>query len=223
MNKLLVVYRAILGFFHSPAAAACRQWLVRLAIAGQKLLDCFRVADFLAPLTIRLYLAPVLWMAGTRKLLNFGNTVEWFGNADWGLGLPLPGLLAFLVTSGEVLGGLCLLLGFAVRWVSMPLMATMVMAALTVHWQNGWLAIASGAGLFATDRTVAATEQLQKAKEILQQNGIFAELARYGDLAVLNNGIEFAATYFILLLVLLFMGGGRYVSVDYWLRRRYMP
>lgn len=223
MNKFLVVYQAIIGFFRSPACAACRQWLVRLAIAGQKLLDCFRLADFLAPLMIRCYLAPVLWMAGSKKLLNFSNTVEWFGNADWGLALPVPGLLAFLVTSGEILGALCLLLGFAVRWVSIPLMATMVVAALTVHWKNGWLAISSAGGLFATERTEAAAAQLQKAKEILQQYGDWAELTRYGDLVMLNNGIEFAVTYFMLLLVLLFMGGGRYVSVDYWLRRRYMP
>ncbi len=37
---------------------------------------------------------------------------------------------------------------------------------------------------------------------------------------VLNNGVEFAATYFIMLLVLFFIGGGRYLSVDYWIARR---
>ena len=37
---------------------------------------------------------------------------------------------------------------------------------------------------------------------------------------VLNNGIEFAVTYPVMLLSLLFTGGGRYVSVDYYLSRR---
>jgi putative oxidoreductase len=37
---------------------------------------------------------------------------------------------------------------------------------------------------------------------------------------VLNNGIEFAATYFIMLLALFFIGAGRYVSLDYWIARR---
>ncbi|HEX5635541.1 MAG TPA: DoxX family protein, partial [Gammaproteobacteria bacterium] len=32
------------------------------------------------------------------------------------------------------------------------------------------------------------------------------------------NGIEFAATYLIMLLVLFFYGAGRYVSADYWLQ-----
>jgi len=39
----------------------------------------------------------------------------------------------------------------------------------------------------------------------------------------LNNGIEFAATYFIMLLALFFTGAGRYASVDYWVRRKYFP
>lgn len=38
---------------------------------------------------------------------------------------------------------------------------------------------------------------------------------------VLNNGIEFAATYFIMLLALFFMGAGNYFSVDYWIARKW--
>ena len=36
---------------------------------------------------------------------------------------------------------------------------------------------------------------------------------------ILNNGIEFSAIYFAMLLSLFFMGGGRFVSIDYWLKR----
>lgn len=223
MNKQPGLFHRLADYFHSPAFAVHYQHAVRLAIASQKGLDRIRGADFLVPLLLRLYLAPVFWMAGGKKLLNFGNTVDWFGNAEWGLGLPMPGLLAVLVTSGELLGAVCLLTGFAVRWISLPLMLTMAVAAVTVHWKNGWLAIASASGPFASERTLAAVEQLQKAKDILRQSSDYAELTRYGDLAMLNNGIEFAATYFVMLLALLIMGGGRYVSVDYWLRRRYLP
>jgi len=60
---------------------------------------------------------------------------------------------------------------------------------------------------------------LERAQSILQSNGNYQWLIENGNFVVLNNGIEFAATYFIMLLVLFFMGGGRYVSVDYWLRR----
>jgi len=180
-----------------------------------------RALDFLAPLALRLYLAPVFWMAGTKKFADFPSTVEWFGNPDWGLGLPFPGLLAFLAASTEVVGAILLLLGLLTRWVSIPLMITMVVGAVTAHWSNGWLAIAEGAdSLFATDRTIAAVERLSRAKDILQGHGNYDWLTEHGDLVVLNNGIEFATTYFAMLLTLFFIGSGRFVSLDYWLEQR---
>ena len=57
--------------------------------------DKAKVVDFIAPLFLRLYLVPVFWMAGSKKFMNFSDTVDWFGNEDWGLGLPLPYLLVF--------------------------------------------------------------------------------------------------------------------------------
>jgi uncharacterized membrane protein YphA (DoxX/SURF4 family) len=40
--------------------------------------------DFLGPLALRLYLAPVFWMAGTEKLGDIESTAAWFGNPDRG-------------------------------------------------------------------------------------------------------------------------------------------
>lgn len=176
-------------------------------------------ADFLAPLALRLYLAPVFWMAGSGKLNNMDSTIAWFGNPDWGLGLPFPALLAWLATLTEAVGAIMLLIGFGVRWVSLPLMVTMLVAAFTVHWQNGWLAIATGSGIFATERTIEATERLDRAKSILQEHGNYGWLTEHGNLVALNNGIEFAATYFIMLLALLYLGSGK-VGIDYCLNRR---
>lgn len=48
----------------------------------QHALDVTRRADFLAPLALRLYLAPVFWMAGCQKLADMPATIEWFGNPD---------------------------------------------------------------------------------------------------------------------------------------------
>ncbi len=183
--------------------------------------DRARSVDFLAPLLLRLYLAPVFWMAGSKKFANFSDTAEWFGNNEWGLGLPMPYLLVFLVALAETLGALFLLFGFATRAISVPLMAIMAIAALTTHWSNGWLAIATGNGIFANERTMGAMERLEQAKKILQSQGDYQWLTENGGLVILNNGIEFAATYFAMLLVLFFMGGGRFVSADYWLVRKY--
>lgn len=180
--------------------------------------------DFLGPLALRLYLVPILWMAGSNKLMHMESTIEWFGNPDWGLGLPFPGLLAWLAALSETLGAVLLLVGLAVRYISVPLMITMVVAALTVHWKNGWLAIAEGPdSLFASERTIGALERLAKAKEILREYGNYDWLTQHGSFVVLNNGIEFAATYFIMLLTLFFIGAGNYASIDYWIRQRCMP
>lgn len=181
-----------------------------------------RALDFLAPLALRIYLVPVLWMAGTKKLANFEDTVAWFGNPDWRLGLPFPWLMALLAASAEAIGAVLLLIGLFVRWISIPLMVTMLVAALTVHWQNGWLALAGSDSLFASARTIGAIERLSRAQDILREHGNYEWLTENGSLVILNNGIEFAATYFIMLLVLFFIGGGRYVSLDDWLGRTAM-
>jgi len=170
--------------------------------------------DGLAPLAMRLYLVPVFWMAGQQKIASMDSTVEWFGNKEWGLGLPMPELLAHLAAYTEAIGALLLLLGLAVRWISVPLMVTMVVAAVAVHWDNGWAAIADSSA-----REVAV--RLGEAKDILREHGNYRWLTEKGHFVILNNGIEFAVTYFIMLLSLFFTGGGRYVSLDYYLSRLY--
>lgn len=190
---------------------------------AQSVLDTTRGADWLAPLALRLYLVPVFWMAGMQKLSHFGDTVEWFGNSDGGLGLPFPAVMAVLATATELVGALSLLFGIALRWMCLPLLATMGVAAVTVHAQNGWLAIAENMGVFANERTIEAARRLEQAKEILMQHGDYDDLTEYGTLVILNNGIEFAVTYAVMLLALFFIGGGRYVSVDFWIRRASIP
>lgn len=177
-------------------------------------------SDFLVPLAIRLYLVPVFWIAGIGKLNDMDSTIAWFGNTDWGLGLPFPTLLAWLASITEAAGAVMLLIGFGVRWISLPLMITMLVAGFTVHGLNGWLAIATGSGIFATQRTVEAAERLERAKAILQEHGHYGWLTEHGNFVVLNNGIEFAATYFIMLLALLSLGSGK-AGLDYWLNRRF--
>ncbi len=188
----------------------------------QNLLDKFRGLDFLGPLALRLYLAPIFWMAGTKKLADMDGTIEWFGNPDWGLGLPYPEIMAWMAALTEAGGAILLVIGLAVRWISIPLMVTMVVAIVTVHLPNGWLAIAEGTGFFASERTAGGIERLDRAKTILQENANYEWLTENGSLVILNNGIEFATTYFIMLLVLFFIGAGRFFSLDYWLRRANM-
>ena len=204
--------------------------------------------DGLPALLFRLILAPVMIIAGYNKLAISGDTngffnqflasddvVQWFGNSEWGLGLPFPDLLAFLAGWSEFLGGWFLLIGLFTRLVSIPLMFTMVVAATTVHWHNGWFAIAptnpqtSAAQVLdwlsipgakdSLENSIEVKVRIDKIRSLVQEYGFADYLYEKGKPAILNNGIEFSAIYFAMLLSLFFTGGGRFVSLDYWFKR----
>lgn len=192
----------------------------------QKLVTQLQQLDFIPLLLLRLYLTPVMMQAGWTKLQNFDSTLSWFADPDWGLGLPAPALFLFLVIFLELGGGLALLLGLFTRLIALGLSITMLVAMLTVHAKNGWLAIADASSwladgtLFLNEAVMTAPDKLAKANEILQQQPDYDWLISSGKFVVLNNGIEFAATYFVILLVLVSYGAGRWLSLDYWLSRR---
>jgi putative oxidoreductase len=217
--------------------------------------QCFIVQlknyDGIAALLLRLYLAPVFIIAGFSKtqLLNEDvtgfsaimadpNIIAWFGNSDWGLGLPFPALLANLVILVEFFGGWLLLVGALTRLISIPLMFTLIIAATSVHAENGWFAITptnsdiSAAKVVtwlgidsaqaSLDNSKVTTIRLKKMREILAEKGNTEWLYEKGNIVVLNNGIEFSTTYFIMLLALFFIGAGRFTSVDYFIARRFL-
>lgn len=214
--------------------------------------DIFQRIDIgsgIAPLLFRLIVAPVMIVAGYQKLglsdpeitgfianlTAAPSIVAWFGNSEWGLGLPYPEVMGFLAAWSEFLGGWFLLVGFATRFAVIPLMFTMLVAAITVHWHNGWFAIAptnpdaSAAQVFAWFGSEGAkaslvnstevSERLTAMKSLIEMHGYPEWLYEKGSIAVLNNGIEFAAIYFAMLLSLFFTGGGRWTSVDFYLKR----
>lgn len=172
-------------------------------------------ADFIALLLIRLFLIPVIFAGAHSKVMGFSGTVAWFAQptAEGGLGLPFPWLLAFLATSTEVLGLICITLGLFTRIIAIPMIVVMSVASLMVHWSHGWLAIASN--------SMESSQRMTAFLQWLMENfpGRYNYITQLGDPIILNNGIEFSATYFIMLLVLLIYGGGKYVSVDYWLTK----
>lgn len=202
----------------------------------QGMLGCLRCFEGIAPLLLRVFLAPILIKAGYGKLqlgaenVSFfdrlmadPNVVAWFGNPDWGLGLPMPDLLAALAGWTEFLGGWLLLFGLLTRLISIPLMLTMIVAATTAHWSNGWHALPEAKLTvpweWRADSIEEGLDRKSRAVSILKEHGNYDYLTSAGSFTVLKNGIEFAATYFIMLLSLLFTGGGRFTSLDYWLCR----
>jgi len=195
---------------------------------AQELFDKVRTSiDFIGPLLLRIYIVPVFWVASNNKWNPFDSdsslesVIQWFGNTDWGLGLPFPTLMAYMAWGTEYFGAILLALGLATRWISIPLMFTMIVAAVTVHWQNGWQAVHDLSSPYASANAGEAIERLSRAKDLLKEHGNYDWLTEYGNLIASNNGIEWAATYFLILLALFVTGGGKFVSVDYWLAKKF--
>ncbi len=172
--------------------------------------DWLRFLDFLPPLLLRLFLAPLLWVSGSNLLGLFSSAdFIWFNPFTWvnldnpvfeataaGLAhLPFVGEgLATLVGMSigwlEVVGAFLLFIGFAVRWVSLPLLALTVLTAIVAL--NGESVIAA-------------------LKSLLNNHG-------YTDMS--GTAFSKALVYFIMILTLFFMGAGRFFSVDWFLYRK---
>ncbi|MCZ6659237.1 MAG: DoxX family protein [Gammaproteobacteria bacterium] len=202
--------------------------------------------DGVASLLIRLILGPVLIAAGWEKLTGD----NWFGFQLESFPFPFnvlpPELSWFLASWTEFLGGILLLVGLGTRIVAMPLAVTMFVAAYSVHLDNGWAAIApsnppavcvpntdanANSNVFeryikcynVNERTIEASERLARAKSILREHGNYRYLNGSGAIVKLNSGIEFAANYLVMLLALLIIGGGRYFSLDYYVKLLLKP
>ena len=164
-------------------------------------------------LAIRILLAYAFFGPAMMKWGDMESTIAWFGNPDWGLGLPMPALNAYLAATTEILGVFLLLFGLGTRLISLPLIIVMLMAYFTVHMGHGWLAIASS----AEDLEVA--ERINAARGLLKENGNYEWLTAKGSFVILQNGAEFVVTYIVMLLTLISFGPGK-ISLDYLISKR---
>jgi putative oxidoreductase len=57
------------------------------------------------------------------------------------IGVPLPGVTAWVVTVAELFGGLAILAGLLVTLASIPLIISMLVAMFTVHLKHGFSSI----------------------------------------------------------------------------------
>lgn len=92
---------------------------------GLSCLDQYK--DF-APLVLRTILGIVFLTAAYGKIFIYGAQGFAAGLSAF---MPFPLFFAWLVIIVEAVGGLFLLLGLWVRWVSVPLMITMIVAIAT--------------------------------------------------------------------------------------------
>lgn len=91
-------------------------------------------------LLIRLVLAYGFYGPAMMKLNDVSAIAEWFTS----IGIPAPTLNAYLATYTEFFGAILLALGLLTRFISIPLLITMLVAVKTVHWENGFNASDNG-------------------------------------------------------------------------------
>jgi putative oxidoreductase len=105
-----------------------------------------RVLDYVKDpflLMVRLYFGWRFIAAGTGKLLNVETQAGFF--ADYGI--PLPKLNVYLAGTTETVCGALLLIGFASRVITVPLIVTMLVAYMTAH-PDDWAAFWDNTPLF---------------------------------------------------------------------------
>lgn len=83
---------------------------------------------YLQPLA-RLLMALIFLLSAFNKIIGFGSTVGFLEHLGW----PAPALFVTLAILLELVGGLCLLIGFRTRWASLALIVFLVAATLGVH------------------------------------------------------------------------------------------
>ncbi|MCC5912921.1 MAG: DoxX family protein [Balneolaceae bacterium] len=88
----------------------------------------------LAPLLLRIGVGLIFIFAGWGKLTGIEGTQDFFGN----IGIPMAGLMAWVVALVEFVGGLMVLFGAWARIPNLLLAVIMVVALLTTKMGEGF-------------------------------------------------------------------------------------
>lgn len=93
-----------------------------------------------ASLVLRLGVGPIFMAHGAQKAWGaFGGPgIKGFSEMLGGLGFPLPEFWAYLAAYVELLGGLCLIVGFLTTVSCLPLLVLISVATIKVHLTNGF-------------------------------------------------------------------------------------
>ncbi len=85
-------------------------------------------------LAMRLILAYGFWTPAMMKWKDIHGIADWFASMDY----PLPLFNAYAAATTELVGAILLVLGFATRLISIPLIVVMLVAIFTVHLSGGF-------------------------------------------------------------------------------------
>lgn len=96
--------------------------------------------DWVAPLGLRLLLAAEFYGAGKTKLDAGSQAPGWFTNQDFvfPFGLLSANMNWFMVTWGELLAAIAVLLGLFTRFFAFTLVVITTVAIAAMHWPASW-------------------------------------------------------------------------------------
>lgn len=80
-----------------------------------------------APLILRIGVGLIFIVAGYGKLTGIDGTISFFGN----IGIPMAGVMAWIVAIVEFVGGIMVLAGFRMSYANILLAIIMLVAILT--------------------------------------------------------------------------------------------
>jgi putative oxidoreductase len=87
---------------------------------------------------VRIIVGVTFFMHGWMKLFTFG--IPGVTGMLTGMGIPMPGLMAYVLTFAELLCGLALILGLLTRLAAIPLLIDMLVVVLHVKLGGGFFA-----------------------------------------------------------------------------------
>jgi putative oxidoreductase len=105
----------------------------------QRLHTLLSTQSSFAPLALRLPVGVILIAHGAQKLFGWFGGYGLEGTGQWmaSIGLEPGVLMALMAGSAEFFGGVLLLIGLLTRPAAAVTSITMLVAIVTVHWDNG--------------------------------------------------------------------------------------
>lgn len=103
--------------------------------------DCGKMFADVAPLVLRVALGVIFAWHGYDKIFNTG--LEGVAGFLGSIGIPLPGIMVYVLAYGELVFGLFLVVGFLTHWSAKYAVIVALVAFFLVHMQNGF-AVSNG-------------------------------------------------------------------------------
>jgi len=135
-----------------------------------------KVCSYLPPLG-RLLLSSIFIWAGYAKLMNPGQTAQYFASD----GVPAPGLMVWVAIVVELVGGLAILVGFKTRWAAGILAIWCLITGFAVHLATG---------MHSADAVVATDNMIHFYKNLVMAGGLLYVVAFGAGALSVDNGVR---------------------------------